>query len=223
VFVRECGFRLGADGRDADAFDDWCDQLVLWDADRAEVVGTYRAIRGAEAVRRGGLYGTAEFDLSPLDPIAPSILQGGRTCVAAGHRTGPAFQYLSYGMELLLREYGCEFFLGAESFHPADADALNVIYSYVRRFGTDPEWAVEPRPASRVTTLREVPVTAADEKRLPGLIRADLRMGFRACSPPVWDGEAGCYDLLVLGRRDRLTKAYQRFVDRIERPTAKGS
>jgi putative hemolysin len=217
VFVRECGYRPAAagSGREADGFDDWCDQLILWEAGADRLVATGRAIFGAEAARRGGLYGADEFDLAPLAPIVDRVLQGSRTCVAAEHRTGPALQYLSYGMELLLREYGARYFLGAESFR-ADVDTLNVIHSYLRRHGTDSEWVVEPRPASRVPGLREVAVSEADERRLPGVIRADLRMGFRACGPPAWDPDFECYDVLMLGRRDRLGRAYERFIDRIE-------
>ncbi len=54
--------------------------------------------------------------MAPLAPIAHEILQGGRACVAAEYRSTLAFQYLSYGMELLLREYNCKYLLGADSF-----------------------------------------------------------------------------------------------------------
>ena len=42
-------------------------------------------------------------------------------------------------------------------------------------------------------------------------------MGFLACSAPAWDADFGCYDVLMLGRRDRLTRTYAAFIDRIER------
>jgi hypothetical protein len=45
----------------------------------------------------------------------------------------------------------------------------------------------------------------------------DLRMGFRACGPPAWDPGFGCYDLLVLGRRERLGGVYTGVINRIER------
>jgi len=223
VFFREqqYGHAVNRTGRDVDEFDEWCDQLFLYDQSNNQVIGTYRAIHGGEAVKRGGFYGTAEFDLSPLQSIAAQILQGGRTCVAANYRNGLAIQYLSYGMELLLRHYGADYFLGAESFRTNEPENLNAIYSYVKKYGTDPEWFVQPLPASRVEGLREVPVTEDDERLLPGIIRTDLRMGFLACSPPGWDPEFRCYDLLMLGRRDRLTKLYHSFIDRIERKLLK--
>ncbi len=219
VFVEEIGYRGGAigDGLDRDDFDEWCDHLILIDSPSGELLGTYRAIWGGDAVGRGGLYGGSQFDLSALDPIAPQILQGGRTCVAAAHRNGPAIQYLSYGMELLLRERGARYFLGAESFRVEESPRLNVIHSYLRSFGADPDWFAPAHPAAAIPGLEIVPVSAADERTLPGIIRMDLRMGFLACSAPAWDADFGCYDLLMLGRHDRLTRTYAAFIDRIER------
>jgi putative hemolysin len=220
VFVAEQGYRhvgtAAGPGRDADEFDAWADHLFIYDEANQAVAGTYRAMPGAEALRRGGFYAADEFDLAPLAPIAHEILQGGRACVAQEYRSTLAFQYLSYGMEILLRQYGCKYMLGADSFR-AGADELCRIYSYVKQFKTDPEWYVLPWDANRVSGLAEVPVTAADERTLPEIVRMDLRLGFLACSPPVWDPGFGCYDLMMLGRRDRFTRLYNGMVERIEK------
>ena len=223
VFVAEQGYghagAAGGAGRDVDQFDEWCDHLFLYDYERERVAGTYRALAGKEALRRGGFYASDEFDLSPLLPIATEILQGGRACVAKEYRSTLAFQYLSYGMELLLRQYDCKYLLGADSFR-ADLDELCRVHSYVRRYKTDPEWFVEPWPANRVEGLRDVPVTPADERTLPEIVRMDVRLGFLACSPPVWDPGFGCYDILMLGRRDRFSRLYNGVVERIEKKLA---
>lgn len=225
VFVAEQGYHhVGTDrgpGYDVDQFDRWCDQLFLYDDDRQRVMGTYRAISGHGAREHGGFYAADEFDMAPLAPIAHEILQGGRACVAAEYRSTLAFQYLSYGMELLLREYNCKYLLGADSFRGDQAE-LNRVYSYLKAYRTDPEWAVEPWPANRVDGLTEVPVSLSDERTLPEIVRMDLRLGFLACSPPVWDPGFGCYDVLMLGRRDRLTRAYTGVVHRLERMIAAG-
>ncbi len=224
VFVGEQGYGHAGTGAgpglDMDHFDDWCDQLFLYDEANDRVVGTYRAIRGTEAIRRGGLYAHDELDLSPLNPIAHEILQGGRACIARDYRSTLAFQYLSYGMELLLREYNCHYLLGADSFR-ADLPDIQRFYSYVRRYRMDPDWFVEPWPENRVAGLREVEVTPADERSLPEIVRMDLRLGFLACSPPVWDPGFGCYDLMMLGRRDRFSRLYTGVVERIERQIAR--
>ncbi len=223
VFVAEQGYgHAGTDagpGLDMDHFDPWCDHLFIYDEARDRVAGTYRVITGREAVRRGGFYASDEFDLSPLAPIAHEILQGGRACVDSEYRGTPAFQYLSYGMELLLREYNCRYLLGADSFR-ADPDTLSWIHSYVRTHAADPDWLVHPWEANRVTGLREVPADWATERDLPEIVRMDLRLGFRACSFPAWDPAFGCYDILMLGRRDRLSRFYNGVVERMERQFA---
>lgn len=225
VFFREMGYgdpaTLRSDGRDIDAYDEWCDHLILHDDERQQVIGTYRAIPGAEAMRRGGFYGAYEFDLSPLAPIAPKILQGSRTCIHPDYRTGLAFHYLSYGMEVLLREHKCQYFLGAESFRADTPNVLNRIYSYVLSQGMDPDWHVEPTPACKVEGLVRVPVTPADERLLPAIVRMEIRMGFKPCSLPAWDPDFRSYDILFLGRRDRLNALYEAFMRRVERKLPK--
>lgn len=219
VFFTEFGYRpeIAGEGKDIDSFDEWCDHLIVWDSELKQIIGTCRAINGKEAIKRGGLYGHDEFDYSALNPIMDSILQGSRICVLKEHRTGPAIQYLTYGMEMLRREQGCQYFLGSESFQTNDADKLSTIYSYVKKYCSDPEFYVEPQPRSRVPGLREVPVTKDDEKLLPSFVRADLRMGLLACSSPAWDPDFESYDILMLGRRDRFTPSWRRFLNRIER------
>ena len=225
IFVAEQGYgHAGTDagpGRDVDHFDNWCDHLFLLDEERGQVAGTYRAIRGSEALARGGLYASDEFDLRPLDPIAPTILQGGRACVAAEYRSTLAFQYLSFGMELLLRRYECRYLMGADSFR-ADHDELCRIHSFVRKYHADPDWLVQPWDANRVSGLREVPVSPFDERTLPEILRMDVRLGFRAVSSPVWDPGFRCYDIMMLGRRDRFNRVYEGIVRRIERLTSMG-
>ena len=205
--------------RDADHFDEWCDQLFLYDYEKNRVAGTYRAMPGSRSItKRGGFYAGDEFDLSPLAPIAHKILQGGRACVAAEYRSTLAFQYLSYGMEVLMREYGCQYLLGADSFR-ADLDTLCRICSFVRQYHLDPEWAIEPWESNRISGLHDVPrFHQADERLMPDIIPHEiLRLGFRACGPPAWDPGFGCFDMLMLGRRDRFSRLYTRLVDRIER------
>lgn len=222
VFFREMGYGdkgIQPNGRDVDSYDDWCEHLILWDEEKQRLIGTYRAIPGGEAMKRGGFYGAVEFDLSPLEPMAGRILQGSRTCVHADYRGTVAFHYLSYGMDLLLRKHGCDCFLGADSFHSQGPDHLNLVHSYVRKFAYHPKWDIQPMPPSRVEGIREVPITAEYERHLPTVIRMDLRLGFRACSPVVWDPDFKSYDILFLGQRSHLSKFYISLIDRVEKKT----
>ena len=51
VFAEEMGARLpsAAEGIDRDAFDPWCEHLLVTEEDTGEVVGTYRILTGETA------------------------------------------------------------------------------------------------------------------------------------------------------------------------------
>jgi L-ornithine Nalpha-acyltransferase len=219
IFVEQEKYELvGAkEGRDTDAFDDWCDQMILLDEESQQLIGTQRVIFGGLAQDRGGLYGHHEFDFTSIQDIVPYIVQGSRTCVGMSYRTGPAIQYLTYGLEMMLRELGAKFFLGAESFLVDSPHELCLYQSYLNFYGNDAEFCCQPQPGCEVPGLTDVPVQEEDIRKLPPFIRTDLRMGFRAISPTTWDPEFGCYDVLMLGRRDRLSGGYKAFIERIER------
>ena len=67
VFADEMGATLSTflAGHDIDAFDDYCEHLMVCDAEQERVIGTYRLLTPAQALRAGGLYSDQEFDLAP--------------------------------------------------------------------------------------------------------------------------------------------------------------
>ena len=76
VFAVEQGAQLApgaaADaGRDADAFDDHCDHLVVREDATGAVVGTYRMLTPEGARAAGGLYSDTEFHLGALEALRP--------------------------------------------------------------------------------------------------------------------------------------------------------
>ena len=69
VFAIEQGARLApgraaGEGRDEDAFDAFCDHVVVRDERDGAIVGTYRMLSPEGAAAAGGLYSDTEFDLS---------------------------------------------------------------------------------------------------------------------------------------------------------------
>src|SRR5262245_43578840 len=73
-------------GYDTDAYDAYCDHLIVKDLSSDEVVGTYRLLRGSQAERHIGFYSENEFDLSNLKRLGEEMLELGRSCIAATHR-----------------------------------------------------------------------------------------------------------------------------------------
>ena len=145
VFYREMSARPDAAARlswrDADAFDDRCDHLVVvdhasgpgsgdGDVGDGEIVGTYRLIDAGAATAAGGFYSEGEYDLSPLlalrgpDGRRPNLLELGRSCVAPAYRTSASIMLLWRGIASYLEAASIDYLFGCASFPGVDPDAI---------------------------------------------------------------------------------------------------
>jgi len=120
VFYEEMGAHPDADtrrtGRDRDEYDAVADHLLVIDHDLGEgpqaVVGTYRLIRRPAAARIGRFYSAAEYDLAPLLALPGEILELGRSCVDANHRTRGSMQLLWRGIAAYIFLHRIELMFG---------------------------------------------------------------------------------------------------------------
>ena len=204
VFAIEQGARLapGAaaeQGRDEDAFDAFCDHVMVRDDTDGAVVGTYRMLSPAGALEAGGLYSDTEFDLSALDDLRPRMVEVGRSCVHPDHRTGTVLALVWAGMWRYLLLTGHRWLAGCASVPLTGEGALpGSVWSLVeRKHLTDDDRRVVPR--------RTAPVGAdgLDDPRraraeTPPLLRGYLRLGARIGGPPALDPDFGVADLFVL-------------------------
>ena len=90
MFAGEMGARLdtAVPGHDVDAFDAYCEHLLVRDTETRAVIGTYRVLTPAQALRAGGLYSDTEFDLARLAHLRGRMVELGRSCVHPDHRHG---------------------------------------------------------------------------------------------------------------------------------------
>src|SRR5690606_12586444 len=90
VFTQEMNavFPSSADGMDSDRFDPWCEHLMVRDMRTDMVVGTYRILTPANAVKAGGYYSESEFNLAPLGDKLKNIVEVGRSCTHPDYRSG---------------------------------------------------------------------------------------------------------------------------------------
>jgi N-acyl-L-homoserine lactone synthetase len=94
VFAGEMGAKLDGTlnaqhpGHDIDVFDDYCEHLLVREVNSGMVVGTYRLLTPTQAKRAGGFYTDTEFDLTRLRGMRSQMVELGRSCVHAGHRSG---------------------------------------------------------------------------------------------------------------------------------------
>jgi putative hemolysin len=226
VFRAEPGFSdsIGADGMDADRFDEFCDHLLVRDERSGQVIGCYRMLTAEGAHAAGGLYTASEFTLAGFERILPNAVEMGRACVHPDHRSGSVLSLMWSGILSYLQVTGNEWVIGCVSVpiqESADAvpganvrgvrDVMLTSYRAPR-----PLIAVPRRPV----VLDGVPldrIEPPERVAVPPLLRGYLRLGARICGEPSYDPDFGVADFVaILG----LGQANQRYLARLSSAAA---
>ncbi|WP_371667837.1 GNAT family N-acetyltransferase [Streptomyces sp. NBC_00289] len=209
VFAGEMGALLPTPqpGLDADAFDAYCDHLLVRDTGTGQVVGTYRLLPPERAAIAGRLYSESEFDLTPLDPIRPGLVEVGRSCVHPDHRDGAVIGLIWAGIARYMTGRGHEWLAGCCSIPLADGGALAAAsWDRVRaKHLAPPEFRVRPLLPWNAEGLSRPART-----ELPPLLRGYLRLGAWVCAEPAHDTAFGVADLYVLLSMRRVDPRYLR-------------
>jgi putative hemolysin len=207
VFGEEMGARLHSaePGLDQDAFDPYCDHLVVRDG--ARVVGTYRILSPDAARRVGSYYSETEFDLARLAPLRGRMCELGRSCIEPEYRTGGVIALLWSGIARYVVARGYEYLAGCASMSLADGGGgARILYANLPASGIAPaEHRVFPKRLLPEWISESVPVTAA-----PPLLKGYLRCGAWVCGEPAWDPEFNSADFFMLLPMSRLTGRYAR-------------
>jgi putative hemolysin len=217
VFAGEMGARLtvpaGApEGHDIDMFDPFCEHLLVRspasaDGEPGAVIGTYRVLTPAAALRVGGLYSDTEFDLTRLRPLRPRMVELGRSCVHPHWRCGGVILALWGALGEFMSRNGLQTMIGCASVAMRDGGHVAAsLWEQLRRTHLAPiEWQVRPRLALPVDDLRR---DLAVEP--PALIKGYLRCGARLLGAPSWDPDFNTADLPLMMRLDDLPARYRR-------------
>ena len=217
VFVGEMGARPAAwpgspPGHDVDRFDAFCEHLLVRAGDAAdgapgEVIGTYRVLTPAAAVRAGGLYSQTEFDLRPLRPLLKTVVELGRSSVHPDWRSGGVVMALWGALGEFMLANDLDTMIGCASVSMLDGGhSAASLWSRLRQTHlAAPEWQVTPLLALPVEKLRQD--LAADT---PALIKGYLRCGAKLLGPPAWDPDFRSADLPLLMRLPDLPARYRR-------------
>ncbi|WP_206419888.1 GNAT family N-acetyltransferase [Minwuia thermotolerans] len=226
VFYDEMGARPDPVARrlrlDMDRYDDICDHLIVMDrslADQDQLVGAYRLLRGSVAKRNGGFYSADEYDLTPLmEQPVENLLELGRSCVAASHRSKATIQLLWRGIAAYLAEHRLTTLFGCASFHGRDPKAHAEALSYLHHFhGAPPERSVRALD-ERYVDMDMVDKDAIDARRvwkaMPPLIKAYLRLGGVIGDGAVIDDQFGTIDVFVTVEMDRVGSRYYAHFDK---------
>ncbi|MGW2716657.1 GNAT family N-acetyltransferase [Streptomyces sp. NPDC001492] len=210
VFAGELGALLSTPqpGHDIDAFDAYCDHLLVREETTGQVVGTYRLLPPERAAVAGRLYSEGEFDLTALDAIRPGLVEVGRSCVHPDHRDGAVISLIWAGIARYMVDHGHEWLAGCCSVPLADGGALaSATWEKVRGKYLAPE---EYRVRPLLPWVPDTAAPAAASAELPALLRGYLRLGAWVCAQPAHDPDFGVADLYVLLSMRRVNPRYLR-------------
>lgn len=201
-------------GLEQDEFDIDCDHLIVSDETNGRVVGTYRLLPGERALAGRGFYSQTEFNLTAIADRLPRTLELGRSCIAADYRGGQAIQRLWEGIAAYISERNYDYLIGCASVHLDDRNAINEIYTLLRRKGVlTHRFGVTPLDSHRIQGLEMLP-ELDDEKtlfqRLPPLMKGYQWLGAEIAGDPAYDAVFDSVDFFILLDKSRVTRRYKR-------------
>jgi len=217
VFAGEMGAILAntVPGHDVDLFDDFCEHLLVRDAQTRQVIGTYRVLTPAQARRVGSTYSDTEFDLTRLRMVRERMVELGRSCVHREHRHGGVIMALWGALAEFMVRNQLDVMIGCASI-PMNwqgpqgridgGHAAASIWRQVRqKHLASIEFHVRPRlplPIERLDDSLDV--------EPPALIKGYLRLGAKVLGPPAWDPDFNAADLPMMMRIADLPPRYRR-------------
>jgi putative hemolysin len=208
VFAEEGGARIAAgDGLDRDAFDRFCEHLVVCDERLDRVVGTYRVMLPDRAREIGRLYTEGEFRLGRLEPIRADLVELGRSCVHPDYRSGAAIMLLWAGLGEMLGHLPYRYVIGCASVPMADGGhyAASLYRRLVASHAAAERLRVFPKDRLPIESLyHDLDVV------VPPLIKAYLRAGGKVLGEPHCDPTFGCADFPMILSMDRISTRYAR-------------
>jgi putative hemolysin len=213
VFANEMGARLSTSlaGHDIDIFDDYCEHLLVRDADTGLVVGTYRLLTPEQAKRIGSTYSDTEFDLTRLRSLRSRMVELGRSCVHPEHRHGGVIMALWGALAEFMVRNQLDTMIGCASIPMlhngvVSGDVAASIWHQVRQTHMAPiEHHVRPRlplPLEGFDTHLQV--------EPPALIKGYLRLGAKVLGAPAWDPDFNTADLPMMMRLADLPSRYRK-------------
>lgn len=199
VFNLELGEGLAASyalGRDEDAYDAYCDHLLVEQEETGEVVGTYRLQTGQLAAAHLGYYSEQEFDFAPYESLRCELIELGRACVHRDHRHLGVLGLLWRGIVSYALDRRAHYLIGCSSLTSQDAGIGAATHASFQASGllAEPRFLTLPKPAF-ACPMDTVATTCPPP---PKLLHTYLSMGAKVCGPPAIDREFGTIDFLTL-------------------------
>lgn len=165
---------FGAEGRDADSFDDACSHVMI--AGDAGLVGTFRVMILGSGADLGRTYAAQSYDLSRLSGFAAPMLEMGRFCIDPLAESADILRLAWGALAQLVDDHSVALMFGCSSFEGVDPAPYRGAFSLMAT-----RFQAPARFAPAVASDEVYPLVAADTKgalaQLPPLLRTYLSMG----------------------------------------------
>ncbi|MGH3432524.1 MAG: GNAT family N-acetyltransferase, partial [Thermocrispum sp.] len=173
-----------------------------------EIVGTYRMLPPERAAEASKLYSDTEFDLAELAGLRGSLVETGRSCVHANHRTGAVVSLVWTGIARYMVLSGHRYLAGCASVPLADggAYAASVWDMLQEKYYAPDEHRVRPHNPWPTEGVERV-----EKLVLPPLVKGYLRLGAKVCGPPAHDPDFNVVDFFVLLDIQGVDERYVKF------------
>ena len=213
IFAGEMGAQLqtSLEGHDVDGFDDYCEHLLVRQGQSKQVIGTYRLLTPAQALRAGRTYSDGEFDLSAIDALRPRMVELGRSCVHPNYRQGGVIMALWGALASFMLRNKLDVMMGCASipmWHNGivSGDAAASIWRQLLAKGQiSQDYSVVPHLPLPLEQLND-----QVDVEPPALIKGYLRVGTEVIGAPAWDPDFNTADLPMLMQLDRLPARYRK-------------
>lgn len=211
--------------QDFDAFDKYCDFLVLIHNKSREIVGLYRILPYFKRKYYPGFYSETEFELYyQKTKFEKNIAELGRLCIKKEHRGKGLLNLLWLGLIKYAKENKIRYYFGCGSLKPdTNLPQMQKIYWYLKNKGLIKEkFTVMPiipkgvalnllmlnknikirdleMPSFIIDIGEKQDVTKKEFDELcPSLIKRYLKIGTKILGRPAYDPYFRCYDFLLL-------------------------
>ena len=191
---------------DHDHYDPYCHHLLVREQGSQKIVGSTRILTQSGARDAGSFYSENEFDLRYMFPnLMGNVIEIGRTCIHPDYRNGVGIYTLWSGLAQFIETHNVDFMFGCASVSLRDGgrQATALVELAAKKHQAPAKYRVTPR-------LKLLPMVAADELKLPPLLKAYLKLGAWIAGEPCIDPDFNVADFFILLDVSKLSPRYQR-------------
>jgi putative hemolysin len=185
AFIASSGASAGGArdaGRDADAFDDRCQHVLVEETRTGTLVCCFRLLPLSNGAEIGASYSAQYYNLAALSDFKGPMVEMGRFCIHPDWRDPDILRVAWGAMTRFVDETGVEMLFGCSSFHGTEAGAYADAFAMLKeRHLAPPRWLPRVKAPDVFRFARALRRFRPDAKRamqaMPPLLRTYLLMG----------------------------------------------